>query len=151
MKTIGFIMNDGLSVFIWVVAIVSAVATTIASYKRPSPSSPPSGFTGLFEILFSDIRFKFFTLRKFVSAVYFVLVMFAVAFIVMGVISLPFLVYAVKPYTGYSEVFQALGFIFIPIAVVVVARFVLESMIAVIKIAENTSVIAAASTKETAS
>lgn len=82
---------------------------------------------------------------------YFIVVMFSVSFIVMGVMMLPFAVFSFKSYTGYSDLLSALGFIFIPIAVVVVSRFILESMIAVIKIAENTSVIASAGAKETAS
>ncbi len=143
-------MTDGVAIFLWVISIVVAVGTTIASYKRPSPVSPPAGFDGLLRILFGDIHFNFFTLRKFVSAVYFIIIMFAVSFIVFGAVSLPFVMFNIKPYDGYAEVFAMLGFIFIPIAVVVVSRFLLESMIAVIKIAENTSVIASASTKETA-
>ncbi len=77
--------------------------------------------------------------------------MFAVSLVVMGVICFPFALIIAQPYSGYSELLGVLGLIFIPIAVVLVSRFILESMIAIIKIAENTSVIASASNKETAS
>ena len=138
--------GSGPFIFILIVAIVVSVWTTIDSYKHPiSSAKPPEGIGGLFQILFQDIRFNFFAVRKFVSAIYFLLVMFSVAFTITGI--LYFLYIALFSEMNDWLMIRLAGCIFVPPVAIVVSRFLLESFIAVIKIAENTSAMASESSR----